>query len=63
MSAILVIAIVASSLALSITAFGSSQELVLDVKKSATISGADDLVWFYYTPVVSAQSIMLKAAL
>lgn len=59
----LVIAIAASSLALSITVFGSSQELVLNVKKSATISGADDLVWFYYTPVVSVQSIMLKAAL
>lgn len=60
LSAILVIAIVASSLALSITAFGSSQELVLDVKKSATISGADDLVWFYYTPVVSGKYSLLS---
>lgn len=49
-SAILIAAIIISSVALSFTAFASSQELKLNVKTTAIMSGVDDLEWFYFTP-------------
>ncbi len=49
-SAILITAVIVSSLMLSFTALASSQQLTLDTKVTTTISGADDLEWFYYTP-------------
>lgn len=49
-SAILIAAIIISSVALSLTAFASSQELKLNVKATTNMSGVDDLEWFYFTP-------------
>ena len=49
-SALMVCVILLSTLALSFTAFASSQRLYLDVKATAVMNGVDDLEWFYYTP-------------
>lgn len=49
-SIILSIVIIISSLAASVSAFASSQELYLNIKTSAVMSGKDDLEWFYFTP-------------
>lgn len=50
LSVILIAVIIISSIALSFTAFASSQELKLNVKATAIMSGVDDLEWFYFTP-------------
>ena len=49
-SAILIVAIIISSITLSFTAFASSQELKLNIKTTTAMSGVDDLEWFYFTP-------------
>lgn len=49
-TAVLIAAILISSVALSFTAFASSQELKLNVKTTTSMSGVDDLEWFYFTP-------------
>lgn len=59
-SIILVIVIIISSLALSITAFGSSKELKPDIMASTIMSGKDDLEWFYFTPSESGVYSLLS---
>lgn len=49
-AALVIAAVIISSIALSFTAFASSQELILGVKASTVMSGVDDLEWFYFTP-------------
>lgn len=49
-SLVLAIIIVISSLAVSFSAFASSQELYLNVKTAAIMNGKNDLEWFFYTP-------------
>ena len=50
LSVVLVLAIVISSLAVSMTAFASAQTLLLDLTTSAKLSGSEDMAWFIYTP-------------
>lgn len=49
-SILLIIVIILSSLALSITALASSQELFLNQMATTAMSGVDDLEWFWYKP-------------
>ncbi len=50
---VLVLAIIASALSISLTAFAKSQRLILDVRYSDTMDGSEDLIWYVYTPEVS----------
>lgn len=50
LSVALVLVIVISSLAVSLTAFASAQVLLLDLTTSAKLSGSEDMAWFIYTP-------------
>ena len=59
-SAVLVLGIIISSIAISIPAFASSQVLYLDMATSANTSGSDDLEWFYYTPTESGMYSLLS---
>lgn len=49
-SILMVLVIILSSFALSLTAYANSQELILNQQKTTLISGYGDLEWFYYTP-------------
>ena len=49
----LVLVVIISSLAISITAFASAQVLYLDLTTSAVLSGSEDMAWFIYTPAKS----------
>ncbi|MCM1285458.1 MAG: carboxypeptidase-like regulatory domain-containing protein [Acetobacter sp.] len=59
-SLIIVIALIISSLALSITAFASSKELKLNIMASTIMNGMDDLEWFYFTPEESGEYSLLS---
>lgn len=50
LSVAMVLAILISTLAVSITAFASAQQLMLNLATSAKLSGNEDLAWFIYTP-------------
>lgn len=59
-SFVIAIAIIISSIAISMTAFASSQLLYLNTPASANTNGSDDLEWFYYTPSESGTYSLLS---
>lgn len=59
-SILLIIVIILSSFALSLTAFADSQELILNQMATTSMSGKDDLEWFYYTPEKSGLYSLLS---
>ncbi|MGN0521646.1 MAG: carboxypeptidase-like regulatory domain-containing protein [Eubacterium sp.] len=53
LSLLLVAVIILSCFAFSISAYGSTQQLILNTKMSNTIDGSEDMGWYTYTPDAS----------